>query len=92
LLAAVSTPAALPANTSLNQLAQTWNEVQEANAFLAAAQSLDGQLNVLRAFDTQGPLTKMIANIPFATYATWGAALVAEAAAYEVLLAETLPA
>ena len=34
----------------------------------------------------------MIANIPFGAYTTWGAALVAEAAAYEVLLAETLPA
>jgi hypothetical protein len=92
LLAAVSMPAALPPDISLGQIAQSWNEVREAASFLAGAQSLDSQLSALRAFDTQGPLTGSIANIPFSTYATWGAALVAEAAAYEVLLAETLPA
>jgi hypothetical protein len=91
LLAAVSTPAALPPDISLGQIAQSWNEVREAASFLAGAQSLDSQLSALRAFDTQGP-SGSIANIPFATYATWEAALVAEAATYETLLAETLPA
>ena len=92
LLAAVSTPAVLPPGSSLGLVAQTWNEVREAANFLAGAMNLDSQLSVLRSFDTRGPLTGVIANVPAAAYTVWGNLLVASAAAYETLLGESLPA
>jgi hypothetical protein len=93
LLAAVSSPVALPPTTSLGQVAATWTEVAEANAFLASAQSLDAQLSVLRVTDSTGhSLASVIANIPQTAYAIWGNALVALASAYETLLGESLPA
>jgi hypothetical protein len=93
LLNAVLIPALLPVNTRVGDIASAWNECSEANQFLAAAVNFDTELNVLRVHGSTGaPLAGVIANIPFANYASWGAALVTSAGVYEGLLAETLPA
>lgn len=90
LLGSALNGAALPANTNVGEVAQSFDEVQAAATFLASAQSLDTQLAVLRAFDTQGPLSAMIANIKTATLTAWANLLVTSAAAFETLEAEAL--
>jgi hypothetical protein len=49
LLSALPVPLALPAGTTIAEVAGTWSEVQSARQFLAGAQSIDGSLNSLRA-------------------------------------------
>ena len=55
ILNGVLNPLTLPLGATVASIAQSWSEVVEANVFLASAQSVDGSLNILRAFDTSGP-------------------------------------
>jgi hypothetical protein len=89
LLSAAVNALTLGVGNTVQQMALAFVECQAVATFLAAAQTLDSQLAVLRVRDLTGtPLTSVLANIPAAAYATWGSALVTSAASYATLLAE----
>jgi hypothetical protein len=91
LLSAAVNALTLGVGNTVQQMALAFVECQAVATFLAAAQTLDSQLSVLRSRDSTGaPLTHVLANVPAAAYGTWASALIASAASYETLLGQGL--
>jgi hypothetical protein len=91
LLNAVVTPAALPCNVRVDDIARSWNECAESEQYRNAALGNDQNLSAFRAIDpaVRASLTSGYTSAQLQTTANL---LIDSASDYAALVAETLPA